>query len=89
VIGKMSLESHGKFFSKPSETRKAYYGRKYGLLDTPILGPRDVTDKPREGPLIVECYDTTIVVPPKCHIQRGESDTFVIDIWTSESHNAI
>jgi len=47
-----------------STYRKAYFGASSGWVETPILRRLDLTETAREGPLIVEEYDTTIVVPP-------------------------
>ena len=45
-------------------SRKAYFGRAYGLQDTPILGRKALSREWRSGPLIIEEYDATCVVPP-------------------------
>ena len=42
---------------------EAYFGAQAGWLDTPILRRSDLST-PRSGPLIVEEYDATCVVPP-------------------------
>ncbi len=48
------------------ESRQAYYGESFGLMDTPVVGRGDlIGEAPREGPLIIEEYDSTVVVPPK------------------------
>ncbi|HET6520922.1 MAG TPA: hydantoinase/oxoprolinase family protein [Geminicoccaceae bacterium] len=47
------------------ETRRpVYFGPATGWLDTPILSSRAALDGGRAGPLIVEEYDATCVVPP-------------------------
>src|SRR5207247_2442506 len=46
--------------------RPAYFGARHGLLQTPILARAELTSAPRWGPLIVEEYDATCVVPPGC-----------------------
>jgi N-methylhydantoinase A len=43
--------------------RRAYFGSQAGLLDTPVITRADLAGQV-EGPLIIEEYDTTIVVPP-------------------------
>ena len=80
VAGDMKLGKRFESSYKVKEVRKAYFGKQYGLLDTEILRQNDVSSIPKEGPLIVELYDTTIVVPPKCNISRGDQDIFVINI---------
>jgi N-methylhydantoinase A len=57
----------------PSTTaRAAYFGREHGSLDTPVVGRGDLTNTPQPGPLIVEEYDATTVVPPGWHGRLDE-----------------
>jgi len=48
----------------PVSQRDAYFGPENGWRDTPVLPRSGLTDASRAGPLIVEEYDTTIVVRP-------------------------
>lgn len=48
---------------KGERTRKAYFGREHGWLETAII-TRAALAQPRKGPCIVEEYDTTCVIPP-------------------------
>jgi len=48
---------------RPGPPRRAYFGATHGWLETPIL-PRSALAKPGKGPLIVEEYDATCLVPP-------------------------
>jgi N-methylhydantoinase A len=50
--------------SESPATRSAYFGREHGTLDTPVLDRGDLDQSPRSGPLIVEEYDATTIVPP-------------------------
>jgi N-methylhydantoinase A len=45
-------------------SRPAYFGRKYGVLNAPVVGRSQLTETAQAGPLIVEEYDATTVVPP-------------------------
>jgi N-methylhydantoinase A len=47
----------------PPPPRPAYFGTASGWLETPILRRADLAT-PRTGPLIIEEYDSTCVVPP-------------------------
>ena len=50
-------------------TRRAYFGAESGPLEVPVLDRAVLLDAPpREGPLIVEEYDATCVVPPGCSV---------------------
>jgi len=44
-------------------TRPAYFGAEGGLIDTPVLTRRDLMERVA-GPLLIDEYDSTIVVPP-------------------------
>ena len=45
-------------------SRLAYFGPEAGQLETPVVSRRHLLDGPRSGPLIIEEYDATCVVPP-------------------------
>ena len=60
--------------------RKAYYGKDYGWLETPILRLPDLPDKATKGPLIIELYDATCVVPPYAEARSSKWGTIEIDI---------
>jgi N-methylhydantoinase A len=47
-----------------AQSRSAYFGRSLGLIDTPVIGRQQLEAAPRPGPLIVEEYEGTTVVPP-------------------------
>ncbi len=44
--------------------RAAYFGRGPGWLATPVLARGDLDRRPRPGPLLVDEYDATTLVPP-------------------------
>ncbi len=44
--------------------RKAYYGEEHGWLETSVLSRAQITEEPVPGPLIVEEYDTTVILRP-------------------------
>jgi len=48
----------------PRRSRRAYFGGEAGPRDTPVLSRRGLVGGARAGPLIVEEYDATCVVPP-------------------------
>jgi N-methylhydantoinase A len=47
----------------PSPPRRAYFGPERGWVQTPVIRRSDL-GSPRAGPVIVEEYDATCVVPP-------------------------
>ncbi len=44
--------------------REAYFGASWGTIDTPVISRRDLGDEGTTGPLLIDEYDSTIVVPP-------------------------
>jgi len=66
--------------SRLTTQRKAYFGKQYGLVVVPVLSLKQLGQDPQSGPLIIESYDTTIVVPPGCNVAAGPAGTVVINI---------
>ena len=44
--------------------REAYFGASWGTIDTPVISRHDLGDEGTTGPLLIDEYDSTIVVPP-------------------------
>jgi N-methylhydantoinase A len=59
--------------------RRAYFGDEHGWLETPVARRSDLKAA-RSGPLIVEEYDATCVVPPGWRIEADASGNMVIDL---------
>jgi N-methylhydantoinase A len=53
--------------------RPAYFGASCAWIDTPVLQRGDLPSEPTKGPLIVEDYDATTLVPPD---SRGFLDSW-------------
>ena len=58
------LQSVGTAPIKPVADRSAYYGQRYGSILTPVITRKELDVQSRQGPLIIEEYDATCVVPP-------------------------
>ena len=59
--------------------RKVYLGKKHGLVDVPVLNLGQLQQGAEQGPLIIESYDSTIVVPPDCKVSADPSGTGVLN----------
>jgi N-methylhydantoinase A len=59
--------------------RRAYFGPDLGLVDTPVLPRAAVRSGPVPGPLIVEEYDATTLVPPGWTIRRDAMNNLVLE----------
>ena len=51
-------------YKSSTEIRSAYFGESHGWVQTRILGRPDMGESQEAGPLIVEDYDSTTLVPP-------------------------
>ena len=64
----------------PPPPRRAYFGPEHGWLETPILRRSDLSSTPRAGPLIIEEYDATCVVPPAAQASLDAGGNIVIEL---------
>ena len=60
--------------------RTAYFGKDYGYIDTPVYSSGDLSDKRIKGPGLIEKYDTTIVVPPDCKVEKNDWNLIKIQV---------
>jgi N-methylhydantoinase A len=72
--------------SKTSEIRQAYFGPKSGSQETPIVGRSDLIGTEMTGPVIVEEYDSTIVVPPGWTVSVDAANNVLISKKSDGSH---
>jgi N-methylhydantoinase A len=63
----------------PPPPRPAYFGPERGWIETPVLRRSDLAGG-RMGPLIVEEYDATCVVPPGASAKLDAGGNIVIDL---------
>jgi len=61
-------------------SRPVYFGPRHGVLATPVVTRSQVGLDPWPGPLIVEEYDATSVVPPGCSIRRDTRNNLLITV---------
>ena len=69
--------------TEPAEqdARQAYFGEEHGWIDTPVLRRADLDIKSRRvGPLIVEEYDATCLIPPGAHADFDATGNIVIEL---------
>jgi N-methylhydantoinase A len=60
-------------------SRRSYFGPEAGFMTTPVIDRSALTPDPRPGPLIIEEYDTTTIVPPDRVAWRDASDNIMLD----------
>jgi N-methylhydantoinase A len=61
-------------------TSRDVYFEAEQAMETKCVPRNSVTDKALAGPLILEAYDTTVVLPKGASVRRGLCDTLVIDV---------
>ncbi|RMF91448.1 MAG: hydantoinase/oxoprolinase family protein [Nitrospinota bacterium] len=63
-----------------SPSRPVYFGTAYGEVETPIRSRESLGMEGEEGPMIIEEYDATIVVPPECRVKRDAWHNVIITL---------
>jgi len=63
-----------------TKRRRAYFGPDHGWREVPVVGRSGLGAGAHRGPLILEHYDTTIVVPPDCRLEIDQRDNVVIQV---------
>ena len=64
--------------SGKSDPRKAYFGSSWGVINTPVIKRSEITSGTK-GPLLIDEYDSTIVVPPDMDVQVDESGNLIME----------
>lgn len=65
-----------------TSSRQAYFGTEHGYVDTPVVTREALSPDPVEGPLLIDEYDTTVVVPPRCLASVTEEfDDLMIEVY--------
>ena len=62
-----------------SQPRKAYFGAEHGWVETPILRRSDLASG-KTGPLIVEEYDATSLIPPGASAELDAGGNIVVEL---------
>jgi N-methylhydantoinase A len=75
-----SQASHGMAPAAMPVNRQAYFGKAHGLIDTPVIQRRDLSESPIHGPVIVEEYDATCVVPPGAQVAIDSHHNILISM---------
>jgi N-methylhydantoinase A len=88
LVGQASMRGHEGGL-KPAErlgeretSRRAYFGTPWGTIDTPVVARRALSGS-MDGPLLIDEYDSTTVVPPNRSVHLDDQGYLVM-----ESHRA-
>jgi N-methylhydantoinase A/acetone carboxylase, beta subunit len=61
-------------------TRGVYFGPEFSSIETPVCGRDAVGTRWRTGPLLIEEFDSTTVVPPDGRVRLSEWNTIEIEL---------
>jgi N-methylhydantoinase A len=50
-----------------------------------VIGRDAVAATPRPGPLVIESYDSTVVVPPDCDVMADAAGDLLLTVRTLQS----
>jgi len=64
--------------------RQAYFGPAVGSINTPVIRRDDLTQTPVNGPLLIDEYDSTTVIPPNCTAHLDSMSNIRIKIQGSQ-----
>ena len=65
--------------------RQVYFGPEFEALNTTILTRAMLDDQPRSGPIVIEEYDSTVVVPPDCQVSCDPQGNLIIDLSVAQT----
>jgi N-methylhydantoinase A len=65
---------------RDESSRRAYFGRAVGEPDVPVVTRAALLDGERAGPLLVDEYDSTCVVPPGCRARLDSYGNIEVDV---------
>lgn len=60
--------------------RKAYFGPDLGLVTSRVVSRNGLANNAIEGPLIIEDYEGTVIVPPDCKAKLDNMGNIIIEI---------
>jgi N-methylhydantoinase A len=73
-----AARAHGK--TQTSGTRRAYFGKELGFVNTPVVDRLALGTDWTAGPLIVEEYDSTCIVPPRARARLDSLANIEIEV---------
>lgn len=66
-------------------TRLGYFGQELGALEMPVVEREALGSEPHAGPLVVQEYDTSVIVPPGCSATLDDQGNIIVDVGTSNA----
>ena len=72
------INSNNKINQPKNNKRKVYFGKKIGWINTFILDRLSLNKKPQRGPIIIEEYDSTTIVPPNWNVSLDSMNNIIL-----------
>ncbi len=63
-----------------ARSRRIYFARDGGAIDTEVVARSAISATPRRGPLVIEEFDATIAVPPDATVAQDAIGNIVLDL---------
>ena len=76
---------NGGIWARTDVYRRAYFGSAIGSVDTPVLTRSAIGKDARSGPIIIEEYEGTAVVPPGWTVRSDEVANVIIEASITSS----
>jgi 5-oxoprolinase (ATP-hydrolysing)/N-methylhydantoinase A len=76
LISNVSNESQR---ARQNDSRVADFGPDHGAIEVSVLSRMEIGNQGVAGPLLIDEYDTTVVVPPGWAVRRHEGGALVLD----------
>ena len=64
IRGQQGTLNPAERLGERASSREAYFGESWGTIETPVISRHDLGEEGTTGPLLIDEYDSTIVVPP-------------------------
>jgi N-methylhydantoinase A len=61
-------------------SRKAYFGERWGAVETPVIPREALKRSPASGPLFIDEFDSTTVIPPDCSARLDDYGNIAITV---------
>jgi N-methylhydantoinase A len=66
--------------ARACSARRAYFGVDHGIVETPVIGRNTLRNEWSAGPLIVEEYESTTIVPPYARARIDDGANILIEL---------
>ena len=63
-----------------NQKRNVYFGPSIGMVESKVISRKKLGRKPIKGPIIIEEYEGTAVVPPDCTVKIDNYFNVIIEI---------